>query len=96
MEILYDNMYNIPSIDKRMVRQFIKQTKSLGCFVGKPQKSTQKTPLARYKPASWRLRSDLHENEAHALQVLDILLEEGTRNFKQPGFFLQSAGQHVS
>lgn len=48
-----------------------------------------------YRPASWRLRPHLDQNEAHALQVLNVLLEEGAGNLQQPGLFLQPAGQHV-
>lgn len=47
------------------------------------------------RPASRRRRPDLHQNEAHALQVLDVLLQEVAGNLQQPGFILQSAGKHL-
>lgn len=53
------------------------------------------SPCERYRPAGWRLWPDLDQNEAHALQVLNVLLEEIAGHFQHPGFFLQSAGQHV-
>lgn len=48
-----------------------------------------------YRPAGWRLRSDLDQNEGHALQILNVLLQEVAGDFQHPGFFLESAGQHL-
>lgn len=49
-----------------------------------------------HTPARWRLGPDLDQDEADALQVLHVLLEESGRNVLEPRFFLQPAGQSVS
>lgn len=48
-----------------------------------------------HSPACWRLGPDLDQNEADALQVLHVLLEERGWNVQKPGFFLQPAGQRI-
>lgn len=57
----------------------------VGCF----------TQTQKHQPASRRLRPDLNQNEAHALQVLDVLLEEVVGDVQQPRLLLQSAGEHL-
>lgn len=37
----------------------------------------------------------MDQNEGHALQILNVLLQEVAGDFKHPGLFLKSAGQHL-
>lgn len=62
----------------------------------KYEKTNKQKSICWSRPASWRLRPDLDQDEAHALQVLDVLLEEDAGNLQQPGLFLEAARQHVS